>query len=158
KAARKDNMARVSGTETRRGASTGDTRTVVIVGAGIIGAATALTLSSRGHRVTIVDPRSPGEAASCGSAATIANYHCIPLGNPAVIRQLPALLLNPDSPLIIRWRYLPELVPWLTRFVLASRPARVAAIARAMAALQHRVDADYQPLLEVADAKDLLVR
>jgi D-amino-acid dehydrogenase len=80
------------------------------------------------------------------------------LGNPAVIRQLPALLLNPDSPLIIRWRYLPELVPWLTRFVLAARPARVAAIARALAALQHRVDTDYQPLLEMADAKDLVVQ
>jgi D-amino-acid dehydrogenase len=151
-------MARVSGKETRRGASAEGTKTVVIIGAGIIGTATALTLLSRGYQVTIVDPRSPGTGASCGSAATIANYHCLPLGNPAVIRQLPALLLNPDSPLIIRWRYLPQLVPWLTRFVLASRPARVAAIARALAHLQHRVDADYQPLLEMADAKDLVVQ
>jgi D-amino-acid dehydrogenase len=44
------------------------------------------------------------------------------------------------------------------RFVLACRPGRVAAIAQALAALQHNADADYQPLLAMADAQDLWVR
>jgi len=58
-------MAHSFGGETRR--------KVVIIGAGIIGAATALALLHRGYRVTVVDPRSPGHGASCGNAATIAN-------------------------------------------------------------------------------------
>jgi D-amino-acid dehydrogenase len=133
-------------------------KTAIIVGAGIVGMSTALALLRHGYRVTVVDPRPPGHGASCGNAATIANYHCIPLGSPAVLRQLPRLLLDANSPLVIRWRYLPKLTPWLARFVLASRPRRVAAIAQALAALQHRADLDYQPLLEMAGAEELAVR
>jgi D-amino-acid dehydrogenase len=120
--------------------------------------ACALALLRNGYRVTVVDPREPGHGASWGNAATIANYHCIPLGSPQVIRKLPSLLLGADSPLVIRWSYLPKLAPWLARFLLVCWPPRVAAIAEALAALQHNADTDYQPLLELADAKDLLVR
>jgi D-amino-acid dehydrogenase len=133
-------------------------KTVVIIGAGVIGMATALALQRHGYRVTVVDPRPPGRGASCGNAATIANYHCIPLGTPAVLRRLPSLLLDPDSPLVIRWSYLAKLAPWLARFALSSRPRRVAAISDALAALQHHADSDYQPLLEMAHAEDLVVR
>ena len=133
-------------------------KTVVIIGGGIIGMATALSLVRHGHRVTVIDPRPPGHGASCGNAAIIANYQCVPLGNPAVIRRLPHMLLGADSPLTIRWKYLPKLAPWLARFVLASRPRRVAAIANALAALQRNVDAEYRPLLEMAGAQNILVR
>jgi len=131
---------------------------VVVVGAGIVGMSVALWLQRHGHAVTVVDRQPPGHGASCGNAATIANYHCIPLGNPAIIRQVPSLLFNPDSPLAIRWTYLPTLAPWLVRFLLASRPGRVAEIAAALAALQHRVDEDYRPLFEMAGAGDLILR
>ncbi len=133
-------------------------KTVVIIGGGIIGMATALSLLRHAHRVTVIDPRPPGHGASCGNAAIIANYQCIPLGTPAVIRRIPRILLSADSPITIRWSYLPKLVPWLARFVLASRPRRVAAIADALAALQRNADVDYRPLLEMADAEKLVVR
>ena len=133
-------------------------KTVVIIGGGIIGMATALSLARQGHRVTVVDPRPPGHGASCGNAAIIANYQCVPLGTPAVIRRVPSMLLDADSPLVISWKYLPKLAPWLARFAWASRPSRVAAIADALAALQHNADPDYRPLLEMADAEKLVVR
>jgi glycine/D-amino acid oxidase-like deaminating enzyme len=151
-------MAQTFGAENAGRGSNAATKSVVVIGAGIIGMSTALSLLRNGHRVTVVDPRLPGQGASCGNAATIANYHCIPLGTPALLRQLPALMLDADSPLVIRWSYLPRLAPWLARFALACRPQRVAAIARALAALQHRADADYAPLLEMASAEDLVVR
>jgi len=133
-------------------------KTVVVIGGGIIGMATALSLARQGHRVTVVDPRPPGHGASCGNAAIIANYQCVPLGTPAVIRRVPSMLLDADSPLVISWKYLPKLAPWLARFAWASRPTRVAAIADALAALQHNADPDYRPLLEMADAEKLVVR
>jgi glycine/D-amino acid oxidase-like deaminating enzyme len=151
-------MEQTFGAETPRPRHDAGGKTVVIIGAGIIGMATALALQRHGYRVAVVDPRPPGHGASCGNAATIATYQCMPLGNPAVLRQLTSLLLDADSPLVIRWSYLPKLAPWLARFVLASRPRRVAAIAQALAALQHHADTDYQPLLEIADAQDLVVR
>jgi glycine/D-amino acid oxidase-like deaminating enzyme len=138
--------------------SSSSVKTVVIIGGGIIGMSTALWLLRHGHKVTVVDPRAPGHGASCGNAATIANYHCIPLGSPSVIRQIPGLLFNRDSPLTIRWSYLPKLAPWLARFLLASRPERVAAIAKALAALQQHADAAYRPLLEMAGGEDLVIR
>ena len=135
-------MAHAFGGETRSTGSNGGAKTVVIIGAGIIGMASALALLRNGYRVTVVDPREPGHGASWGNAATIANYHCIPLGSPQVIRKLPSLLLGADSPLVIRWSYLPKLAPRLARFVLDCWPPRVAAIAEALAALQHNADTE----------------
>lgn len=47
---------------------------VVIVGAGVIGCATAYELASRGARVTVVDPRGPGLGATRASAGVLAPY------------------------------------------------------------------------------------
>ena len=74
----------------------------------------------------------------------------IPLAEPGVWRRLPGWLLDPLGPLAVRWRYLPSLAPWLARFALASRPARVAALTRALAALLNRAAADYAPLVAQA--------
>jgi D-amino-acid dehydrogenase len=133
-------------------------KTVVVIGGGIVGMATALWLQRDAHRVTVIDPRPPGHGTSFGNAAVIANYQCMPLGNPAVIRQLPRMLLSAERALTIRWRYLPKLAPWLVRFVWASRPRRVAAISDALAALQRHAVPDYRTLLEMADADHLVLR
>ncbi|MBM3629308.1 MAG: FAD-binding oxidoreductase, partial [Alphaproteobacteria bacterium] len=41
---------------------------VVVIGAGIVGACTALLLQRDGSRVTLVDKGAPGEGASLGNA------------------------------------------------------------------------------------------
>ena len=48
--------------------------------------------------------------------------HALPLPSMAVLAALPRYLLDPGSPLAIRWRYLPRLAPWLLRFA-ANAPA-----------------------------------
>jgi glycine oxidase len=48
--------------------------TIVVVGSGIIGCSIAHELASRGARVHVVDPRSPGEGATRASAGTLAPY------------------------------------------------------------------------------------
>lgn len=47
---------------------------VVVIGAGIIGCATAYELARRGARVTLVDMRHPGEGATNASAGVLAPY------------------------------------------------------------------------------------
>ena len=47
-------------------------KSIVVIGAGIAGVASALFLQRDGHIVTILDPRGVGEGASFGNAGTIA--------------------------------------------------------------------------------------
>ena len=96
---------------------------IAVVGAGIIGLATAFRLAAAGREVVVVDPNEPGSGASYGNAGTFAPYACVPVGNPDVLRNLPSLFFNSESPLSIRLAALPALAPWLSRFVRQSLPA-----------------------------------
>ena len=107
-------------------------RSVAVVGAGIVGISCGIHLQSRGHRVTLLDPRGFGNGASYGYSAIIANSECLPVATPGTLRRVPSMLLSRDGPLHIRPAYLPSLLPWLVRFVAASRPARVRQISLAL--------------------------
>ncbi|KAA1003618.1 FAD-binding oxidoreductase [Paraburkholderia panacisoli] len=120
---------------------------IAIVGAGFIGLASAAALMRDGHRVTLFDPSGVGQGASFGNAGTFAHYACIPVNNPSVFRDLPRFLLSNDSPFRLRWRYLPQLAPWLARFLMSSLPRRYEASAGALAALLGRAQDGYAPLL-----------
>lgn len=102
------------------------TADVVVIGAGIVGLATAWSLLDRGREVTLLDPGPPGGEASSGNAATLAHYAVEPLARPGLLPTLPALLFAPGSPFHLRWRHLPRLAPWLWRFLGAATAARTA--------------------------------
>ncbi|ALN71883.1 hypothetical protein M673_04085 [Aureimonas sp. AU20] len=73
---------------------------IAIIGGGVIGLTTALQLRSDGHEVVLIEPNEPGSGASYGNAGTVADYAIIPVGTPAVLRNISSLLLDPDSPLM----------------------------------------------------------
>ncbi len=111
---------------------------VVVIGAGIVGAATAFELVRAGHDVTILDPGEPGgpQAASYGNGAWISPASVVPMSSPGLWRKVPGFLLDPAGPLTIRWRALPRLAPWLIRFLLAgSSIAKVERTARLLGLL-----------------------
>src|ERR1700735_5133871 len=111
---------------------------VVVIGAGVVGAASAIELLRDGHRVTIVEPGEPGgeQAASYGNGTLLNPSSVIPMSSPGIWKKVPGYLMDPLGPLSIRWRYLPRLLPWLWRFVRAGATVvRVEAIARALAPL-----------------------
>jgi glycine/D-amino acid oxidase-like deaminating enzyme len=124
---------------------------IAIVGAGFIGLASAAALMRDGHRVMLFDPSGVGQGASYGNAGTFAPYACIPVNNPAVFRDLPRFLLSNNSPFRLRWGYLPQLAPWLARFLVSSLPRRYEASAGALAALLGRAQDGYAPLLAQAE-------
>ncbi|MDR5901964.1 FAD-dependent oxidoreductase [Halomonas icarae] len=97
----------------------------IIIGGGVVGLATALTLRLSGNDVTLLERDTPGHGASLGNAGTFATYAVSPLSTPSLLRQAPYLLSARDSPFHLRWRHLPRLTPWLLRFVTEARPARV---------------------------------
>lgn len=111
------------------------TTEIAVIGAGVIGLAVAEALLAKGHEVTLIDPAPPGMGASYGNAGTIADYAVMPVGTPDVLRNLPSLLFDKDSPLAIRRAALASLAPWLLRFARQSLPAAAARNAAAIAAL-----------------------
>ena len=110
---------------------------IVVIGAGVVGLAVAERLLAEGSEVVLVEPGTPGMGASYGNAGTIADYAVMPVGTPDVLRNLPALLFDRNSPLSIRRAALLSLLPWLARFALQSLPGpalrNAAAIARLVA-------------------------
>lgn len=102
-----------------------DRQEIIIVGAGIVGITTALELQAAGHAVLVIDRSGVGDGCSFGNAGHIAAEHIFPLATPALLRALPGLLLQPNGPVSLRWRYLPKLVPWLARFIMSAQPSVV---------------------------------
>ena len=97
---------------------------VVVIGAGVVGLASALELLRDGHAVTIVEPAVPGDeqSASYGNGTLLNPSSVIPMSSPGLWKKVPGYLMDPLGPLTIRWSYLPRLLPWLRRFVQAARP------------------------------------
>ena len=58
------------------------TGSTIIIGAGIIGAATALALQKDGHEITLLDRDEPCAGASFGNAGAIVNGSCAPTAMP----------------------------------------------------------------------------
>ncbi len=75
---------------------------VCVLGAGIVGLATAWALNRAGHEVTVIDRARPGSGASGGNGAQLSYSYVQPLADPGIWAQLPKLLLSPTSPLKIR--------------------------------------------------------
>ena len=108
---------------------------VTILGAGVIGLATAATLLGRGHAVTVIDRGEPGGATSRGNASGIAWTDVAPLASPGIWRKAPGWLLDPLGPLSLRPSYAISILPWMLRFMGASRPANWRKSVSAIAAL-----------------------
>jgi D-amino-acid dehydrogenase len=129
---------------------------IAIIGGGVIGLAAALRLRADGHEVTVIEPNEPGSGASYGNAGTVADYAVIPVGTPAVIRNLLSLLLDADSPLAIRTSALPTLFPWLARFTYESLPHRYRENASRIAELVSDASSAWAELAAEIGASSLL--
>jgi glycine/D-amino acid oxidase-like deaminating enzyme len=129
---------------------------IAVIGAGVIGLAIAERLTGQGHEVILIDPGTPGMGASYGNAGTIADYAVMPVGTPDVLRNLPSLLLDRNSPLAIRRAALPALLPWLMRFALQSLPQAAARNAAAIARLVADASPSWRELAQRIGGAEIL--
>ncbi len=70
-------------------------KVVVVIGAGICGAACALWLRRSGHDVLLLDKSEPGMGASYGNAGLLAQWAIVPMNEPGIWKNLPRYLLDP---------------------------------------------------------------
>lgn len=89
---------------------------VIIVGAGVVGAATAYFVAKLGHQVTLIDRHSaPAQGASFANAGQLSYSYTDTLADPKLLRRLPGMLLGRD----VGMRVLLDLplLPWGVRFL-----------------------------------------
>ncbi len=127
-----------------------------VVGAGVVGSACALALARAGFPVTVIERDEPGMGASYGNAGFIQTGTPLPYATPGILRQLPKLLLDPESPLSLRWRYLPRQTPFLLRLLANAKVSRVEANARALQAMLDRSGEAHRAMLREAGSTDLI--
>ena len=96
---------------------------VCVLGAGIVGLATAYELNRAGHDVTVIDRALPGSGASGGNGSQLSYSYVQPLADPGIWMQLPKLLLSPTSPLKIRPQLDVHQWRWSLQFLAACNSA-----------------------------------
>jgi D-amino-acid dehydrogenase len=131
-------------------------RSIAIVGAGVVGAATALALAVRGHAVTVIDRGEVGAGTSSGNAGAIVTGAVTPSATPGVIRAIPSYLLDPNSAAVLRPGHFFRGLPWLLRFMAAGRLTRVAGIAAALHPLVSKSLQAHLALAGMSGARNLI--
>ncbi len=108
------------------------TEHIIIIGAGIVGAATALWLKRAGHQVTLIDKGEPGMGASFGNGCLLASCAMVPVTTPGLISKGAKYLFDPNFPLFMRWGYTPKLLPWLMKYLSFANDADTRRIAKSL--------------------------
>lgn len=89
----------------------------IVVGAGMVGLATAWHLQQRGYDVEVLDKHGVAGGASWGNAGWLAPAKTIPLSDPSLWRYGPKALFDPDAALSMPVRFNPSLWLFLARFM-----------------------------------------
>ncbi len=131
-------------------------RKIVVIGAGVVGASTALALQDDGHNVVLIDREAPCSGASFGNAGAIVNGSCVPTAMPGILFDVIRMIAQPLPPLSIRINYFHKILPWLIRFVLQSRSSAVHANATHLHALTKLAAVSWRRLSNDTKLADLL--
>ncbi len=96
---------------------------VTVLGAGIVGICCAIELQRNGYDVEVIDRRAPGMETSHGNAGVLSLSSVVPLASPALLSRIPGLLTNRHADFRLHYAQLPQLLPWLIRFLMrCNRP------------------------------------
>jgi D-amino-acid dehydrogenase len=132
---------------------------VLVLGAGMVGVSAALHLQKLGRDVILVDRNEcAGEETSYGNAGIIECASVFPLMFPRHIKQIFQYALNRSPQAYYRFSELPDFLPWLLRYYLASSPARALHSAIAEWPLIQRSLVEHEALIAEAGVPDLLRR
>jgi len=98
---------------------------VIVLGAGVVGVASAWYLAQAGHEVTVVE-RQPGAAleTSFANGGQISVSHAEPWANPEAPTKMLRWLFREDAPLLFRLRFDPQQWLWGLAFLRECLPQR----------------------------------
>ena len=129
---------------------------IVVVGAGIVGVATALHLQNAGHSVLVLDPSPPGTNTSMGNSGSISMGGVYPVSTPGNWKQVPKMLTDPITPLRIKWDHVLRNPRFFLRFLGESAERRVEANSKAMAAISGNAVDAHRTLIQLSKADGIV--
>lgn len=127
----------------------------LVLGAGIVGTATALQLRLRGREVTLIDRAEPGLATSFGNAGLLEQSDIVPRAFPRAPLDVATYATGLDPKAAFDPFFLPRLAPFLFRYWLNSAPARLKGLTGMLAPLFLNSIAPHKELMKAAGALDL---
>jgi D-amino-acid dehydrogenase len=133
-------------------------KSYLVIGGGLVGAASALRLQAAGFAVTLIDPGDSRRAASFGNIGHIAAEQVSPLASRESLRTFPGRLFGLGGPLDFRWRDAGLWLPWAFRFIAASEPARHARGQQALTAILAHALPAWRRLADLSGAPDVVGR
>lgn len=93
-------------------------RRAIVLGAGVVGIATAYALARRGVEVTIIDRAAvAGSGASFANGAQLSYIYTDALASNSLLKRLPSLALGLDSSFRLRPNLDPSQIAWFMRFL-----------------------------------------
>jgi len=131
-------------------------RSVAVIGAGVVGAATACALAARDWRVVLIDPHEPGTGTSEGNAGHIGTEQRATLATLSNVLGSPRQLFAFGGPVDVRLERPLLVAAWFARLLFASRPRNAARGLQALSGLALRAGEDWRALLAAAGAPALL--
>ncbi len=101
-------------------------KSILIIGGGVIGLCTAYYARQKGHHVTIVERGAPDhDCCSLGNAGLIVPSHFVPLAAPGMVSLGLRMMFNPESPFYVRPRLDADLLRWGWKFCRAANANHV---------------------------------
>ncbi|MBV9562519.1 MAG: FAD-dependent oxidoreductase [Bradyrhizobium sp.] len=132
---------------------------VLVLGAGMVGVGAALHLLARGRDVILVDRHeAAGEETSYGNTGIIECASVFPYMFPRDPVEILRYALNRAPEVRYSLRDLPEFMPWLIRYYLASAPARAQRGAMAVLPLIRQSLREHEALVAEAGTPELIRR
>ncbi|MCF3934799.1 FAD-binding oxidoreductase [Acuticoccus sp. M5D2P5] len=129
---------------------------IVVLGAGIVGLATAEALLADGHAVTIVDREAAIPGASKGNAGGLGVTEIMPLDFAATLWKLPRWLADPLGPVSVGAAQAVKMLPWMRAMARTASPTRRAAAIAALASALAEAPRDFVALLDTLGLREEL--
>ncbi len=111
---------------------------VVVIGAGMVGLATAWFLQEEGVRVTVVDREGVAAGSSWGNAGWLAPALTLPLPDPAILGTGVKAAISPSSPVYVPFTTNPQLLKFLAAFARHCTPGKWRAAMAVFTEANHR--------------------
>lgn len=129
---------------------------VVVIGGGVVGLASAVAMARRGLSVTVVDADRDRQAASWGNAGHLAVEQLTPLASPASLRGAWRRRFAAGGALDLPLAGVRGWAPFVPRFIAASRPGQVRAGTAALGGLLAEAVPAWQRLAATIGRPDLV--
>ena len=133
-------------------------RSALVLGAGMVGVATALHLQRRGWSVALVDRKTPGRETSYGNAGFIQSEAVRPYPMPRDLRTLAAIAMGRTNDVYYRAASLPQHIGPLLRYWWHSAPERHRRISHSYASIITQAAGEHDLLIHQAGADNIVQR